>query len=169
MKVSSPGDEYVTPRWVWEPWHGVLGFVLDAAASPANKLPPCKLFYTKEDSAFDHNWALDVSAQWWHGSAAAWCNPPYSRTGGPLKKWVEKALEESRRGLVIAMLLPADTSTDWFGLLWDRDKGMWRDGVQGYFTDGRIRFIDPRTGEKTKGSPTFGSLVVVLSCFRNHF
>jgi len=160
MKSSSLGDEYITPRWVWEPWHAVLGFVLDAAASTANKLPPCKLFYSKDDSAFGHNWAENVAAI---GGGAAWCNPPYSRTGGPLKKWVEKAIEESRRGLVVAMLLPADTSTDWFSLLWDREKGMWRDGVQGYFTDGRIRFIDPRTGEKTKGSPTFGSMVAVFS------
>ncbi len=37
-------------------------------------------------------------------------NPPYSK---PLP-WVEKAIEESKKGKIIVMLLRVDTSTKWF-------------------------------------------------------
>ena len=153
---TSIGDEYCTPRWVWEPWHIALGFSLDAAASYGNRLPPCAKHYTKEDSAFNHDWAKDA------GHGAVWCHPPYSRAGGPLVRWVQKGMYESMRGAVVCMLLPSDTSTNWFSLLWDRTGGEWHGGVRGYFTEGKIRFVDPRTRQITKGSPTFGSVVVVL-------
>lgn len=37
-------------------------------------------------------------------------NPPYSQTA----KWVDKAIEESRKGKRIVMLLRLDSSTRWF-------------------------------------------------------
>lgn len=40
-------------------------------------------------------------------------NPPYSN---PLK-WVEKAIEENKKGKMIALLLRVDTSTKWFAKL----------------------------------------------------
>ena len=40
-------------------------------------------------------------------------NPPYSN---PLP-WVEKAIEESKKGKIIVMLLHVDTSTKWFAKL----------------------------------------------------
>jgi phage N-6-adenine-methyltransferase len=159
-RAPSIGDEYMTPRWVWQPWHEALRFVLDAAATDLNHLPVCRRWYCS-GQAFYRDWAQDVLDA---GGGAVWCNPPYSRAGGPLKKWVAKAKEESAKGLIVCMLLPADVSTDWFSMLWDRIDGCWLPGVRGYFADTRIRFIDPRTGQKSKGTPTFGSLIVVLDC-----
>ena len=162
-KLRPSTDEYRAPRWVWEPWHEALGFTLDTAASYANKLHPCENWITKEDNALLCGWLERATPPGAASPGAAWCNPPYSRQAGPLHRWVSKALLESRRGLVVCMLLPADTSTDWFTLLWDRVNGCWNPGVRGYFTDCRVRFIHPFTGKKTLGTPTFGSLVVVMS------
>lgn len=158
-------DEWITPEWVWKPWHEVLHFVIDAAATAENHLGPCKVWFSKptltrvEESGLDADWAVHVKHL---GGGSVWCNPPYSRKGGPLMLWVKKAISESDKGVVVCMLLPADTSTNWFSLLWSRTAGAWKLGVQGYFTDQRVRFIHPKSG-KSGGSPTFGSLIVVLS------
>jgi len=164
-------DSWQTPEWVWKPWHQVLHFVIDAAASSLNYLKPCKLYYCgqidpdwgvdaeRKFNAFKQDWRGDIEEL---GGGAVWCNPPYSKAAGPLLKWVEKGLYEAKKGVVVCMLLPADTSTNWFSLLWNRSSGAWKDGVQGYFTDARVRFIHPGTG-KPAGSPEFGSLIVVLT------
>ena len=152
-------DEWQTPEWVWKPWHQVLHFVIDAAATDENHLPVCKDWFTMERSGLEQDWAKNIERL---GGGSVWCNPPYSRKGGPLMRWVRKAQEESLKGVVVCMLLPADTSTNWFSVLWNRTAGAWNDGVQGYFTDQRVKFIHPETGKST-GSPTFGSLIAVLS------
>jgi len=158
-KKRKDSDEMITPEWVWKIWHDRLNFVLDAAATKRNKIAPAKLWYTKEDDALKQCWTAAAI----EGGGAVWCNPPYSPQAGPLKRWVEKGIAEAQLGAVVCMLLPADTSTQWFSLLYDRVGGGWRDGVHGYFTDHRIRFVDPVTRKPTPGSPNFGSLIVVLS------
>ena len=42
-----------------------------------------------------------------------YCNPPYSK----VTPWVEKAIEESKKGKIIVMLLHVDTSTKSFAKL----------------------------------------------------
>lgn len=150
-------DEWRTPEWVWNPWHEVLHFVIDAAATYENRLPFAKTWYAT--SGLTEDWRGDIESL---GGGSVWLNPPYSKAGGPLLKWVAKALEEAKKGVVVCMLLPADTSTNWFSLLWNRSEGSWKDGVQGYFTDVRVKFIHPETG-KPEGSPKFGSVIVVLT------
>ena len=63
---------------------------------------PCPL---DENPKFN---GLEVS--WGHRT---YVNPPYSN---PLP-WVEKAIEESKKGKTIIMLLNVDTSTKWFAKL----------------------------------------------------
>ena len=72
-------------------------------------------------------------------------NPPYSN---PLP-WVEKAIEESRKGKTIVMLLRMDTSTKWFKLLQEA-------GAIFLWINGRLRF---NTG---KPAP-FPSMMVILN------
>ncbi len=43
----------------------------------------------------------------------SYVNPPYSKP----KPWVKKAIEERDKGRMIVMLLPVDTSTEWFRML----------------------------------------------------
>lgn len=156
-------DEWRTPEWIWKPWHEALHFVIDAAATHDNHLPFAKKWYVagagQDSNGLTADWRRDIEAL---GGGSVWLDPPYSKAAGPLLKWVEKSLYEASRGVVVCMLLPADTSTNWFSLLWNRTAGCWKDGVQGYFTDVRVKFIHPDTG-KPEGSPKFGSVVVVLT------
>lgn len=45
----------------------------------------------------------------WEGKSI-FCNPPYSQP----KRWIEKAIEESKKGKTVVLLLKCDTSTSWF-------------------------------------------------------
>jgi phage N-6-adenine-methyltransferase len=159
MTMTSNSDEWRTPKWVWEPWHRVLHFQIDAAATDGNKLEPCRQWYTLQRSGLDADWAEDIEKL---GGGSVWLNPPYSRKGGPLLLWVDKAISEANKGVVVCMLLPADVSTDWFTRLWSRNAGAWNSNVQGFFSDQRIKLLHPETG-KAAGSPTFGSLIAVIS------
>ena len=42
-----------------------------------------------------------------------WVNPPYSK----VMPWIDKAIEESKKGNLVVMLLNVDTSTKWFAKL----------------------------------------------------
>lgn len=84
-------DSWATPKWlmkVFEDWYD-----------------PCPL-----DS--DHMFELKdgLSENW---KDKTYVNPPYSN----LLPWVKKAIEESKKGKTIVMLLNVDTSTKWFRLL----------------------------------------------------
>jgi hypothetical protein len=81
------------------------------------------------DSHHTPEWILDLFKGWFDpcpfnpepildGLSLAWpnktyVNPPYSN---PLP-WVEKAIEESKKGKQIALLLKLDCSTKWYKLL----------------------------------------------------
>ena len=73
-------------------------------------------------------------------------NPPYSR--GNQIQWVNKGVEESKKGKNVYMLLPSDTSTK-----------IWHDYIMKYaytiyFIKGRVRFVG------AKGMPKFGNVLV---------
>ena len=70
-------------------------------------------------------------------------NPPYSN---PLP-FVEKAIEENKKGKTIVMLLRVDTSTKWFGKLIEaKAEILW-------FSK-RLKFTDK--------APSFSSMLVIL-------
>jgi hypothetical protein len=73
-----------------------------------------------------------------------YCNPPYSNP----KPWVKKAIEESRRGVRVALLLKHDSSTEWWRMLHE---------VGAYFLAvvGRIHFNDA-------GPANFPNVLVIL-------
>lgn len=79
----------------------------------------------------------------WH--SPAYVNPPYS---SPLP-WVKKAIEQSKRGVAVVMLLRVDTSTRWYKLLMEH-------GCHVAFFNERIKF------QGSKGSPNFCSMLVYL-------
>ncbi len=138
-----PNDNYTTPPEIFGPLNDVFHFKYDIAAAPDNHL--CAKYYTKEDDALSIRWPTD---------GTIYCNPPYSKEGGPLIEWIKKALRESMEGATSVLLLPADTSTKWFH---DHVLGS---GVPYKFSRRRIRFILKGVRQ---GSPKFGSLVVVAT------
>ena len=72
-------------------------------------------------------------------------NPPYSK---PLL-WIEKAIEENKKGKTIVMLLRMDTSTKWFKLLQEN-------GAIFLWVNGRLRFNNLKPAN-------FPSMLVILS------
>ena len=72
-------------------------------------------------------------------------NPPYSK---PLP-WIEKAIEENKKGKLIVMLLRMDTSTRWFKLLQENNAVF-------LWVNGRLRF------NNMKPAP-FPSMIVILN------
>ena len=70
-------------------------------------------------------------------------NPPYSNPA----PWVTKAIEESRQGKTIVMLLRVDTSTKWFAALVAAD-------AEVLWFSRRLHF--------SKGPANFASMLVIL-------
>lgn len=81
------------------------------------------------------------------GGYIVFCNPPYGRE---LPKWVKKSYEESKKGALVVMLLPARTDTRWF-----------HDYIYGKadirFLKGRLKFGD------SKNAAPFPSMVVIFN------
>ena len=100
-KFESSRQDWETPDSVFGPLAQEFAFTLDVAATADNTKAPA--FYTESD---------DGLAQAWHG--ICWCNPPYGAGTAPLSAWVKKALQESRIGATVVMLIPARTNTNWF-------------------------------------------------------
>lgn len=82
------GDSWKTPQWILDMFEGYFD--------------PCPL---------NDNPVIDGLKIDWKDKT--YVNPPYSK---PLP-WVEKAIEENKKGKRIVMLLNVDTSTKWFRLL----------------------------------------------------
>lgn len=104
-------------------------------------------------------WLMKVFRDWYdpcpnnpthNGLSTDWrertyVNPPYSK---PLP-WVKKAIEESKKGKMIVMLMRMDTSTEWFKLLQEANAHF-------LWFNGRLKFSD--TGKPAN----FPSMLVIL-------
>lgn len=128
----------------WEtPWELVRD--LEREFGPFN-LDPC----ATRDNAKAPNWfdeSQDGLIQVWRGRV--FCNPPYSS----VDHWVRKAIEASRAGALVVMLLPVRTDRDWWHDLLEPNARI-------RFLRGRQRFIGP--DGTTIGRPVFASCIAVL-------
>lgn len=125
-KSLKPKDFVQTPSWLLEFIKRFFGEFFD----------PCP-----------HNPTFDGLHIGWND--LNYVNPPYSQK----EVWIRKAIHESERGKKVILLLPVDTTTDWFLRL---DKAA-----------SNIRFLSPRL-KFTKGSPWFGSMLVFLHIALDH-
>jgi len=130
-------DSWATPQYIFDYFNKIFNFDFDVAASADNA--KCEDFYTIEDNALIKVWG-DVN----------WCNPPYSN----IKPWVEKAIFERMRNNKTVMLLPSDTSVEWFRLAFDNCS-------ECIFISGRLSFINAATGKQVSGNNK-GSVVFVF-------
>jgi len=148
---SSADDCWRTPPEVFGPLNDVFHFQLDAAASHVDAL--CDCYIAEEDDALGPRPWMDYLPRP-DREPAAFCNPPYGRQVG---QWVERAYEESRRGLTVVLLVMACTETKWWrNFVWKADE-VW-------LVQGRIRFLD-RNGKRRAAAPK-GSAIVI---FRPHW
>lgn len=97
--------------------------------------------YTKQD---------DGLSKEWHGRV--FVNPPFSDK----KDWLRKAIVERDNTECIFVLTPDSTDTiSW----WHKYIAAEADYI--WFSEGRISYIDPSTGEPA-GSPTFGTAISIF-------
>lgn len=134
-------DEWRTPRALFDFYDSVYGFKLDAAANAENSL--CDCFISVEDDALDVDWPV----------GPVWVNPPYSRSGGPLTRWLERAVRF--RELTVVAMVPADTSTRW----WYRWVAMEANVVN--FLVGRPKFLAPDGSKYSTSKGGGGSTVPI--------
>lgn len=117
---KSKSVEYSTPIEIVMPLKNEFNLVLDVCASIDNH--KCAKYYTKEHDSLNRKW---------HKIGNSWMNPPWSRE---LKKWVEKAYNESLKGITVVCLLPVRTNTLWWHRL------IIDTGAEVRFLKGEIKF-----------------------------
>lgn len=96
---SSQTAEWATPADFFVELDREFRFELDPCATADNA--KCAQFYTKEQDGLAQDW----------GGRRVFCNPPYGRE---IARWVRKCYEESRKGALVVMLIPARTDTAYF-------------------------------------------------------
>ena len=94
---------------------------------------PCPLNPVPSVNGLDLEW-----------SDYTYVNPPYSKP----EVWVDKAIEENKKGKLIVMLLRMDTSTKWF-------KKLQEHGCLFLWINGRLRFNNMKPAN-------FPSMLVIL-------
>lgn len=130
---SSASSEWETPQWLFDSLNSEFHFTLDAAATDQNH--KCERYFTISDDALKQPWG-----------SSTWLNPPYGRN---VKKWVEKADAECRKGNTVVMLLFARTDTEWFHkYIYHRHEVR--------FIRGRIKFGG------SKNNAPFPSMIVIM-------
>ena len=141
--MSAPGptraakktrDDWETPPALFDALNREFRFTLDAAANADNR--KCERYLTEEEDALE----VDIFDQ------VVWCNPPYGRG---LKEWVVAFADWSLAGSTVVALLPANTDTEWFKIVW-----FWSHEIR--FLAGRVNFVGSSSGN------TGGSMVVVF-------
>ena len=141
--LSTGKDDWETPTGLFSELHREFNFTIDVAASDENhKLPR---YYTIKQNGLEQSWAGE----------RVFCNPPYSRKrkGNPGQAaWIKKAYEESLKGALVVLLLPARTDTEAF-------HKYILPHAEIRFLRGRLRFEDK--GQPRDAAP-FPSMVVVF-------
>lgn len=97
--LSSKTDLWETPQDFFEKLNDEFNFNLDPCALPTNA--KCSEYFTPDIDGLKQDW----------GGKRVFCNPPYGRKLGT---WVKKCYEESKKGTMVVMLIPARTDTAYF-------------------------------------------------------
>lgn len=129
---SSGRRDYETPPWIFDRLNAVFHFNLDVCANARNTKVPANYITEEEDGL-----TLDWGTRKPEGDIflTAWMNPEYGTVVGD---WIEKAVEEWRKGHTVVGLLGARTDAGWF-----HDYVYLADNV--LFLRGRLKFLLPCT------------------------
>ena len=139
MKHSKNKDtQYNTPKPLYLQFNSEFGpFKCDVAASHENSL--CDLYFTEEDNALTKEWADNN-----------WMNPPYKR----ISPWIEKTVEELKKGRKTTILIPNCINTIYFHELI-------LPNARVDIFKGRIAFIDQET-LLPKTNSSFGCILCMF-------
>ena len=138
--LTSLDQNHITPPEIYDPLYRAFNFQLDPCTTADNPLGT-KYFITKESDGLAAIWQFD-----------AFVNPPYREA----KAWVLKGLDQHRiNGITVCLLLANRTETEAAQLYaFPHAKAV-------CFLRRRISFLNAKT-KKPQGSPTFGSMIVIL-------
>lgn len=136
IMTSSERHNWRTPPELFETINEHMNFELDPCAETDNL---GLYFYDKNADGLKKSWKEMV----------CFVNPPY---GSEQKKWVEKALKETRS--VSVFLIPARVDTK----LWQ--EVIFKHASHICFLKKRVSFIDPVTNKKTNPSPFPSALIL---------
>lgn len=138
---------WATPQWIIDFVNAHFGRIeIDVCASAENA--KCDHFITEAQNS------LDDSVDWGREGGIAWCNPPYA---DPLP-WVEKAIRQAKqRNVTVYVLVNSDPSTEWFKRALAGAQTVvnivgYHDAA-GKFHNGRVAFVDARTGKEGSKNP----------------
>ena len=160
VQLETKSNEWFTPRVYIEAARAVMqGIDLDPASCElANQTVKAARYYTKEDDGLSKDW---------HGRV--WCNPPWSRTGGPngtrssIGKWAHVLIDHYEAGRVeqAVLFIAAHTKGLWFAPLWKYPL---------CFTDHCVKFNRPgQETEDLRDSTVFTYLGPYISSFVDIF
>ena len=127
---TKPSDNRATPKWLMKVFDGWFD--------------PCPL---------NPNPTIDgLNLEW---KDKTFLNPPYSSPS----KWIYKAIEESKKGKTIAILIRFDPTTKYFKALIENNAHL-------FYCGERLEFINPEETKKYK-SP-FPSILIILSKIKSY-
>ncbi len=159
MAVTTPTtrtlgrDDWTTPPEVFEPIHRVFQFSLDAAAGSAEEART-KRFIPPSVNALTASWRTYCPRPKAGQVPTVWLNPPYGRE---VSEWVAKAEMEAAKGLVVCVLIPANTDTEYWQE-WVTESPNCHGIV---FLSPRVRFILPEESEGQRGSAPKGHALII--------
>ncbi len=137
---SSSDQCWATPVWLFDRFNAVFNFKLDPCCVP--KTAKCQKFFTPVEDGLKQDWA---------SVGNAFINPPFSRE---LPLWIEKAYNESKKGIITALLIPARPDTRaWHEFCFKGNI---------LFIKGRITFEDQREKPMEKLNPAFFPSALVV-------
>jgi site-specific DNA-methyltransferase (adenine-specific) len=145
---SSASDNHPTPQTFFDDLNAEFGFVLDVAASVANRKTDAFYGLDHPDPERRNGLAADWAADAARLGGAVWANIPYGR--GVTAKWMAKAAEAAAAGATVVCLVPSRTGTRWF------HEHVLAHDAEVRFVKGRLKFGD------AKNSAPFDSLVIVF-------
>jgi len=127
---TKPSDNRATPKWLMKVFDGWFD--------------PCPL---------NPNPTIDgLNLEW---KDKTFLNPPYSSPS----KWIYKAIEESKKGKTIAILIRFDPTTKYFKALIENNAHL-------FYCGERLEFINPEETKNYK-SP-FPSILIILSKIKSY-
>jgi phage N-6-adenine-methyltransferase len=135
-------DRYETPAYIVNYIKAKYPKVnIDLACERDNKKFEIGLCHPERDS---------LKIPWHEVGTHGFCNPPYS----DISPWLEKAIEESKRGFTSIFVVPSPHGSNW--------EELYNSARRITFIAGRVSFIDSSTG-KPKGGNNRGTCIVEFS------
>jgi phage N-6-adenine-methyltransferase len=150
VMFSSKTDQHSTPLDFFMELDAEFGFDVDVCALESNA--KCNVYFGPDHwdpahrDGLERPWSTYGRADKAH-AAVCWMNPPYGRTIG---LWMQKALDESRKGATVVCLVPERTDTRWW------HETVIAGGAEVRFVRGRLKF-----GSAKHAAP-FPSAVVIF-------